>query len=173
MRTFQNIGKSLLITASLLVLASCHKDDNNYTPQVPYVVSSSIHAKINGVDFASVNAVASRVGSSNGNGSLITIQGGAINANTIVIAIDKITAPGTFQISPNQNYNDSMLAFLDSSTSKSYDTSDCSQASGTIVVTTLTDSKIEGTFNFIGKDDDNCSDSRTVTNGTFTATLSH
>ncbi|HEU0135887.1 MAG TPA: hypothetical protein VFQ50_01210, partial [Flavobacterium sp.] len=59
------------------------------------------------------------------------------------------------------------LAYIETGNSMSYDTSNCAGATGTITITAYDDTKVEGTFSFVGKVDEDCNMTKTVTNGSF------
>ena len=164
MTKFKQAGFALFATASL-VIASCSGDDSvGVTP----LTGNYLTAKVNGSDFnASImgqsTVTALRTGT--GNQTLIMVGGSNQQIENISIQMMGITTAGTYQVTPESD--GTLLAFVNGNSSTSYDTSDCSGATGTIVVTAINDEMVEGTFSFTGKVDEDCSQSRSVTDGQF------
>lgn len=150
-----------------LTFVSCGDDDaqgnnNNTLPDGTYIMG-----KVDGTNFSSEvmghsTAIATRQGT--GGDTFISVQGSTMEANTMVIVMHGITATGTYTIDAE---DESVLSYFSAANSVSYDTSNCSGATGTLNITHLDESKVEGTFNFVGKDDENCSQSKTITEGSF------
>jgi hypothetical protein len=165
MKAIKLIGKCLFVSLSMLVL-SCSSDDNGdggeSTPDGTF-----IEGMVDGTQYTTYNIQGTSVGvamsTGSGSGRLIMISGSNDMNGTTSFSINLlgINSTGTYQINPD---SDSVLAFV---SGVSYDTSNCSGATGTINITTLNDNEIEGTFDFTGKDDENCSASKSVTSGSF------
>lgn len=171
MKTITNFAKFGILSIALF-LSSCSGDDDSTpvteTSNVP-TTGSYITAKVDGSTFSSIiygvtSATASRVGT--GVGALITVLGANQNADSIAISLLGITATGTYEISPN---TDSIMAFTPVSGGLSYSTGECAGTVGSVTITYIDNSKIEGTFSFKGKDSDTCETSamKTVTEGSF------
>lgn len=167
MKAVKLFGKCLFLSLSMLAL-SCSSDDvtgGGSTPSGTYV-----KAKVDGTQYVtySISGFSAGVATSTGSGSgrLIMISGSndMSGATSFSINLLGINSTGEYTIGPD---SDSTLAFVLTGSGVSYDTSDCEGATGTINITTLNDSKVEGTFSFTGKDDDNCTDSKSVTQGSF------
>ena len=149
-----------------MLVLSCSSDDNGgsggSTPNGTYIKGT-----VDGTQFVtySVQGFSAGVATSINSGAsrMINITGSNdMNGTTsFTINLMGINSTGTYQINPD---SDSVMAFV---SGVSYDTSNCAGATGTINITTLNDTKIEGTFNFTGKDDENCSATKTVTAGSF------
>jgi hypothetical protein len=171
MKAIKLIGKCLFLSLSMLALSCSSSDDDGgggggSTPSGTY-----IKAKVDGTQYVTYNIQGFSAGvatsSGSGSGRLIMITGGNdMNGNTAFsINLLGINATGTYDIGPD---SDSTLAFvMTGGSGVSYDTSNCAGATGTINITTLNDTKVEGTFSFTGKDDENCTDSKSVTSGSF------
>lgn len=165
MKTFTTPFKSIFAAASLILLASCNKDDNppaTYNPITP--TSSYVRGTVEGAAFSSIVASCSVAGS--GTDRVITILGGAGFGDSLTVLLYGITAPGTYTVN---NETDSLLNFSPASGGVAYSTGECTAASGTITVTVIDETHVEGTFSFTGKDTENCDTgaTKTVTNGTF------
>jgi hypothetical protein len=157
------IGKSAVL-AIALALASCGSDDNG--TGTGGNSGSFLQGKVDGSQFKAQvmnqsTVVAIRQGS--GDNTLIQITGADASANAMNVILYGVTATGTYQVNPDTN---NVLAYTTSS-SASYDTGECSGATGTITVTTLTDTKVEGTFTFTGKSEENACAAKSVTEGKF------
>lgn len=170
MRKFQNIGKSFIIAAGFLAIVSCSKDDDNNTP-VPVAPvpanSSFVTGKVDGSPFSSIifgTSTASCTKGGSGNDSFMTILGGDLSANSISIVLMGSLSVGTYNVN---NTTDSLLNYSPSTGSEAYSTGSCDGASGRITVTVSDATHIEGTYSFVGKDTDNCSATKTITEGTF------
>lgn len=167
MKTFKTISKVALI-ALTVILSSCSKDSSSSsTPATP--TGSYITATVDGASFSTTIAgISTASGSRSGSGefTLIQVVGADINSNSIAINLLGITTTGTYTLNSG---SDSVIAFTPPSGGAAYGTGGCEGASGTMNVTFLDDTKIEGTFSFTGKDVDNCATSatKTVTNGSF------
>ncbi len=162
-----------VLTAVTLIATSCSSDDGGAGGGSN--LDTYISAKVDGQTFTTFSAAGVAASTALRANDLIQVTASSMQGtattdiNTISIALFGVTAPGTYEVGPNSDHT---LAFLDGETQLSYDTSSCSGATGTITVTTLNESKIEGTFSFTGKDDDNCSAQRVVTQGQFRGTFS-
>lgn len=171
MKKMFHIGK-LAIVALTVVLSSCNNDDPAPAPApTPLPANSSVvTAKVNGSAFSSVlfgvsSATAQKIGT--GPDTIITVLGSNFSANSITISLHGVTETGTYNVNSS---TDSVLAYtLGSGGGTAYGTGICSGVSGTVVVTSISDTKIEGTFSFTGKDGENCdtSETKTVTEGSF------
>ena len=173
MKTIKTAFKTILLLVSFsTVLISCGGDDDvpPVTPVTPAANSSFVKAKVNGQAFSSYifgTSAASANISNAGPEQLIQVLGANLNSDNISITLYGITAPGTYEINPSND--GSVMAYVPGSGGVGYSTGECSGSGGTIVITTLTSTKIEGTFSFLGKDIDNCGSSptKTVTEGSF------
>ncbi|RXR20486.1 hypothetical protein EQG63_00720 [Flavobacterium amnicola] len=170
MKKIFNIGKCIMV-ALTLVLSSCSNDDPAPAPApTPIPANSSVvTAKVNGAAFSSVifgvsSATAQKMGT--GPDTIITVLGSNFSASSISITLHGVTATGTYTL---DSTTDSVIAYTPGSGDAAYGTGICSGVSGTVVVTSISDTKIEGTFSFTGKDGENCdtSETKTVTEGSF------
>lgn len=172
MKIFQTSLKSIFVAASVVLLASCSKDDEA-SPIVPSTVpvnSSFVTATVDGTAFTSIifgTSIASASRSGSGDMTLIQVLGSNFNADNIALNLLGITATGTYEINPS--IDGSVMAFTPGTGEYAYSTGGCAGSGGTLVVTAIDNTKIEGTFSFIGKDVDHCetSGTKTVTNGAF------
>jgi hypothetical protein len=165
MKTFKTLGKTLCMAAALFILNSCsHDDDNAPAPYVPAANSSYVKGTVEGTAFSSLVASCSRTGS--GADGFITILGGDTSANSLTVVLAGVTATGTYDVN---NTTNSVLNYTPGSGGIAYSTGECSAASGTITVTAIDATHVEGTFSFVGKDTENCDTgaTKTVSNGTF------
>lgn len=168
MKRIFNSGMAFLALFTLTLTASCSDDDSNSTGSV-LPSGTYISASIDGQAFETLSiggqstAVATKTNA--GDQSLIMISASAQNTNTMVITLLGVNGTGTYQLNADSDNN---VSFVDFATNISYNSSaDCEGARGTINVTHFDDQKIEGTFEFVGKNDENCANSKTVTSGSF------
>ena len=165
----KRFGK-LGIVAIALVLSSCSNDDDDNNNGGPSGNAGGyVSAKVDGAQFDSMEimgiSTVSALRTGTGDGTLISVTGSSDSSHSINIAMLGITSTGTYSVNPDSD--GTTLAYVDSGTQTSYDTSNCSGATGTIVVTELTEDVVQGTFSFTGKVDEDCSQSKSVTEGSF------
>ena len=163
MKTLKTIRKSIFVAASLLLLASCNKDDAPAS-NPPSLTSSFVKGKIAGVSYASIVVSSSRSGT--GVDAAITILGSDSSGNSITLALIGIAAPGTYTIN---NSTDSVLNYSPVTGGMAYATGYCDNATGTVTISAYDQTHVTGTFSFVGKDAENCSASKTITEGSFNA----
>ncbi len=162
MKTLKTIAKTFFIAGILALLNSCSKDST--TNNVPVSPNNSfVKGKVDGASYSSLVASCSRVGS--GTTAAITILGGDATGNSITLLMVGIAAPGTYTVNGTAN---SVLSYLPASGGVAYST-ECSAASGTVTVTSVDATHIQGTFSFVGKDSENCDTGATknITEGSF------
>ncbi len=158
-----NILKIILIFAVSSFLTSCSSDSKNSNVSSS---GSNITAKIDGVSYTTVGngtATASLFGS--GLETRISFIGTDSTGNSIIISLLGITTNGTYNLNSS---SDSAIEFFDKSSDTFYGTDSCDSSTGTIIITKLTSTQIEGSFSFSGNDDLNCAAAgKNVTNGSF------
>ncbi len=175
MKTIKTISKFAMI-AFIALATSCSKDDVR-TPVIPLLpqqnADSFITAKVDGSEFSTFIFGTSTAGCNkfgNGQGGfIVTILGATLAGDSIVVTLDNITATGTYNVN---NSTDSFLAFTpNNDSSTTFTTAECESASGTIIVTVLDATHVEGTFVFTGKNNDNCSSQKVISEGVFKGTF--
>ena len=173
MKAFRTLKKTGIV--GLLVLAAaCSSDSDGGSggtlPSGTYIKSNFDGSSWQTFEVAGQSAT---VAMSNGTGAertiLINGTGNMSGTDSMVINLMGIDAPGTYTIDADSG---GVLAYVVTASSLSYDTSNCDGASGTVVITAINDTKVEGTFSFTGKVDENCSDSKTFTEGSFRGVFS-
>ncbi|HEY0092176.1 MAG TPA: DUF6252 family protein [Flavobacterium sp.] len=172
MKAFKSLTKFSVVAVFLIVAGCSSDDDDNNTPTpTPSTPNGTyLKGKVDGTSWQSLElqgqSLAVAVTSGEGTGRLIMINGsGDINgSDSMVINLLGIDAPGTYTINSD---SDSVLAYVNTATETSYDTSDCSGATGTVTITTINTTKVEGTFSFVGKVDEDCSQTKTIAEGQF------
>ncbi len=163
MKKLKNTLKVVLLALSLLTI-SCSKD-NDSSSQTPQS-GNYINAKINGVQSNSLTVTPLKIGA--GVDRVILLNGPIGTAgNTLSVTLMGNITTGTFTLNNTSNIT---FGHSDATTQMAY-TTDCSSASGSVTITSITANKVVGTFNFIGKDDNNCTSSVTVTEGSFSSTF--
>ncbi len=167
MKTIYKTAMALIAATTLLT--SCGDDDGGSTnPNVPSS-GSYISANVGGTNFETLSQqgfnAASATNQVIGDDTFITITATSGTTNTMVITLMNVTATGTYDVGPS---SDNAVAYFDTPTETAFVSSaDCAGATGELKVTHYSAEKIEGTFTFTGKNDDNCSESKTVTQGKF------
>ena len=177
MKTIKKIGLFLAV-ALVSFTTSCSSDDNGgggggFTGPS---TGTFIKAKVGGSNFLAEGSFASG-GFTSGN---IVLTGTSTSGKSIGIqlyALDGTLEVGTYNVgaSNDENAHSGNLTFVDVNTSTfsviTYNSLFCESSTGTIEILHVDDTKIEGTFEFSGKevrDGDDCSgDVKTVTNGSF------
>jgi hypothetical protein len=177
MKTMKKMG-IMAFAAMALCLTACSGDDGGNSGGGGSSLDTYVNAKVDGVTFKTFSVQGHSLGAAmrtgTGDQTLISVSGssassmGSTDIKTIVISLLGITQPGTYTINSDSN---SVLAYVDSASNISWDTSDCSGATGTIEITVLNDQKVEGSFSFTGKDDENCSSQKNITAGKFRGTF--
>jgi len=162
MKTFKLIRKTAFLALALTFAAACSGDDAGGSGGGS---GSFLTAKVDGSNYKAEVMGQSTVVAVR-NGTFYSIGGSTAELKNVTIGLFNVTDEGTFEVGPD---TDNLLSFFENNVS--YDTSNCAGATGTVTITKLTDDRIEGTFSFTGKDDENCSATKTVTAGKFRATL--
>jgi len=170
MKTLKNLNRFVMVGAALLAL-SCSKSDDNGSGGSTPSSGTYIKAKVDGTwkQTYTIQGMSAGVAVSTGSGlgRVIQITGSNDQGGTNAFAIYLIGIDATGDYTLNSD-SDSVMSYAETATSSSWDTSSsCSGATGTVHITTLNSTKIEGTFSFTGKNDDDCSSSKNVTNGSF------
>lgn len=164
----------MALVATVLFLTACSKDDDNNNVVVPTTPNNAsyVTGKVDGADFSSIifgqsTAQCTKVGV--GDNTQITILGGDLAANSITVSLWNVTAVGTYTVN---NTTESVLNYSPGSGGVAYSTGECAGATGTVTVTYIDNTKIEGTFSFVGKDTENCAGGqKTITDGSFRGTF--
>lgn len=158
MKDFKTIGRTVSLAIAMAFAAACSSDDAGGAGGGS---GSFLQGKADGSNFkAEIMGQSTVVAVRNGN--FYQVSGSNADMKNISIGLFNVTGPGTFEAGPD---TDNVLSYFENNTS--YDTSNCDGATGTVTVTVLTEEKIEGTFSFSGKVDDNCAQGKTITEGKF------
>ncbi len=176
MKRVNKFGIILFLAASTII-SSCSKDDNGGGSSVP-ATGTYINAKVNGTSFSTViNGVSAATATRSGSGTdtIIMVLGSNLNGttstNTLSINLFGITTPGTYAINSD---SESVMGYVEGTSEVAYGTGICAGSTGTVTVTTIDATKIEGTFSFTGKDGENCAAaSKSITNGQFRGVFSN
>jgi hypothetical protein len=169
MKTLKTLNRIVMVGAALVALSCSKSDDNGGGGSTPGS-GTYIKAKVDGTwkQTFSVqnNSVGVAVSTGTGATRIIEIAGAndQTGSSSFAIYLMGINATGDYTISPSSQ---SVLSYEETASDTSWDTGECDNATGTLHITTLTDTKIEGTFSFTGKDGDDCSSSKSVTEGSF------
>jgi hypothetical protein len=174
MKNFNKFSAILLLSLSVLSI-SCSSDSDGGGGSGP-ATGGFIKAKVAGANFQSDDMTT--VGTYN-SGAMV-LQGTTLDGKSVTIqlyAIDGSLETGTYNMNAtneNDAYTGSLnyaTVNLNTFTTQSYNSLNCENATGTLEVTFIDATKIEGTFSFVGKEvkmDESCNGAtKNVTNGSF------
>ncbi len=154
--------------AMAVAVMSCSSDDDGgngggSTPGGTYV-KAKVGGTMNETYRIQGISVATAITNGTGDGRLIMIGGSIDQMGTKAWSINLlgINAEGEYSIGPDSN---STVAYVENQVS--YDNSNCAGATGTVNITHIDDEKVEGTFSLTAKNDEDCSQTRTITEGSF------
>ncbi|RZJ66368.1 MAG: hypothetical protein EOO50_09845 [Flavobacterium sp.] len=157
MKNLKIIGRLAFLALAFCFATACSGDDAGGSGGS----GSSLSAKVDGTSFkAQIMGQSTTVALHNG--TFYQVTGSTADLKTLTIGLFDVTGPGTFQVGPD---TDNLLAFVENN--NSYDTGECDGATGTVTVTVVNEEKIEGTFSFTGKSEENGCSGKTVTEGKF------
>lgn len=177
MKTIKQISIAFAF-ALISTLSSCSSDSGSGGSGP--ASGSFVNAKVAGSNFSATGSLA--IGNyASGN---LVLQGTTAAGKSIAInlyAFDGTLETGTYNVSDTStdDTHTGSLSFIEvntgTMTSITYNSAICTNASGTITITFIDATKIEGTFSFTGKelrDGDDCSGAtKNVTNGSFRLVL--
>lgn len=164
MNKLKSIGKILLL-ATVFVAASCSSDDDNNN-NVPVVPSGNyfVKAKVDGADYANSPYVTP---AATLNAGTLNIQSSTSSGNSIQIQIPNYSGEGTY-LSGSNNLAYGYINFSRLGPGFSFHSYTSVRGAGEVVVTSVTDTEIEGTFHAIApENDDDSTDEVQITEGTF------
>jgi hypothetical protein len=164
MNKLKSIGKILLL-ATVFVAASCSSDDDNNN-NVPVVPSGNyfVKAKVDGADYANSPYVTP---AATLNAGTLNIQSSTSSGNSIQIQIPNYNGEGTY-LSGSNNLAYGYINFSRLGPGFSFHSFTSVRGAGEVVVTSVTDTEIEGTFHAIApENDDDSTDEVQITEGTF------
>lgn len=180
MKTFKIIKKVKLVVlfAFVALFSACSR--NNGTPDPGNSAGpagSFITTKIEGANYSSAKtALSSTIASRQGSGAstFISLLGVSTTSTgslteSITINLLGITAPGTYALTL-ANKDTASLGYSyapTGGTAIGYSTGDCSASTGTIVITSLSSTQIEGTFTCTTKKVTTCDVTKTFAEGSF------
>lgn len=170
MKTFKLL--SLFLFVSLAVL-SCKKDDDGNDGDNT-AAEGTITAKIDGTTFTSLEIATTANEVNAGGGTTITIQGNDASGKAIIMIINGYDGTGTYEISDAGIFN--TASYIETNVNDPQNTQSWnapfanSGIAGEINISSKTDTNIQGTFNFEGKNGNDMS-MRNITEGSFNMTL--
>jgi hypothetical protein len=176
MKTMKQFGVALSFSVMAMLSSCSSSSDSNGGGFSGPATGSFVKATANGASILAEGQFATG-GYQAGNLVLqgMTMEGKSVNIQ--LYALDGALEVGTYNVS-STNTEDAYVGSLlymevntSSFTTASYSSQICDNASGTIEITYIDAAKIEGTFNFTGKElkeNEDCSGgTRSVTNGSF------
>lgn len=174
MKNFNKLSAILLMSLSVLSI-SCSSDSDGGGGSGP-ATGGFIKAKVAGDNFQSDDMTT--VGTYN-SGAMV-LQGTTLDGKSVTIqlyAIDGSLETGTYNMNATNEsdaYTGSLnyaAVNLSTFTTQSYNSVNCENATGTLEITFIDATKIEGKFSFVGKEvkiDETCDGAtKNVTNGSF------
>jgi hypothetical protein len=159
--TIRSLGYALLLLSALGFLAACGSDDGP-TAQSPG--QGSINATINGSAWAVSTPFTSA--QNNVGGAVFVITAADPNQTYgLAISLSEFAGAGTYEIRPGFPLR---MAVVTLGTEQGWGTQ-YSEVPGTITITSLTDSRVTGTFSFTAEPSPSSSQTETLTvvNGQF------
>jgi Family of unknown function (DUF6252) len=160
MKTIQHI--IAILTIAFLTFACSNNDDEPVATQQP-VSDYFLKAKVNGVQYTATAAQTNATKIGSGATTTITINSSVAGKNFKLTLVGS-PAAGTFQL--NADSSNGEMSYVESSLN--YSTLICPDNSGTLIITAVNATSIEGTFNFVAKSSAICSDAaKTITEGSF------
>ncbi|GEM_PF-3417109 len=167
MKNLKNTIVKVMLVAftifSISLTTSCSSDDETPQNQTPVGSDYFFRAKVNTVSYDATAAQTNATKIGSGATTTITINS-AIGGKSFKFTLIGTPATGTYPLDYNSSNGD--LGYVESSLN--YSTLICPDNSGTLTITTLNSTSIEGTFNFVVKSSTICSDAaKTITEGSF------
>lgn len=130
-------------------------------------MATYIKAKVDGQAFTTFETNGFLSAIAEKDGDAIYVIGSATDGTAMTITLTGITAPGTYVIDGTEGNNG--IAYVANDVAYSSITT-CENHEGSVTITTINDTKIEGSFSFTGNKND-CSGSKSITNGKFRGTF--
>ncbi|MGC4040292.1 MAG: DUF6252 family protein [Flavobacterium sp.] len=165
MRTIKNLGLAIVLAVTT-IFTSCSSSDGDGGGGGNAALGT-ITAKVGGASFTSMSAATAATHQS----TMLIIQGSDATGKAIQLMLSGVTAAGTYEIS-----NTAGISVIANYTEVNVSNPMASQAwaapyensgvAGSITITSLTDTNVQGTFNFTGKNQ-NGTDTKAVTDGSF------
>lgn len=172
MKNLNKLGIILFVVVATL-FTSCSSDDNGGGGG--NAALGTIKAKIGSSNFTSISQGTFASILDNGSFQNLSIGGSDITGKTIqIMIIGANIAPGTYQISDTDNDYTASGVYsevdLGTSTAQAWGSPyDGGGNSGSVVITSLTSTNVQGTFSFTGKSE--AGTTKSITNGSFNVNL--
>lgn len=167
MKLFKRIFAILLVT---ILTISCGGDDDNGSPEPTPTSSRFMKAKIDGVDY-SADGIRVLAGFTT---NKITITSVLADNRNFEIVLNYSTGVGTYLVPTPEDKDYSVkLVYGEGNVSSSvFSAGACTGTTGTLVITTLNENEIAGTFSFTAKKAGGCTDTaKEITEGSFRTVL--
>lgn len=172
MKTITKLSYALFLSLSF-ALFSCSGDDdngstNNNNNNNNNNSSEYVKAKVDGQNFSSSTTI-DAVAASNPTANVLTVQGSDNSGKYIHIMLMSYNGEGTYDVSNQLNGN---ITYGTISPIASYSSAAGGGATGEVVITSVSATKVEGTFTFTGrKMEEGSTETVTVTQGEFKANI--
>ncbi|HWK58907.1 MAG TPA: DUF6252 family protein [Parapedobacter sp.] len=172
MNRLKSRGVLFLMLACAIAATSCKKnEDGGPGGNAP---AGTIKAKIDGTSFASLKmtSMANRINM--GGTSMITVQGSESSGKAIVLVMNGVDSPGTYEIGGGANISISAsyteVNINNPTATKIWQAPFDSSVAGEVKIAELTDTSIKGTFTFSARNSTDKS-MKEVTSGAFNMSL--
>lgn len=176
MKSIKTISSLFLAAFVALTTLSCSGDDSGGSTG-GVAAAGTIEAKVGGSNFKSMTIATTALKVSVGGATSITIQGSDSSGKTIQLILNGVDATtGSYDIGVDTNIS-AVGTYTEINTSTFASTTwaapyEGGGVVGEITITEITDTNIKGTFNFTGRNQENASDTKAVTNGAFNVAFS-
>jgi len=163
MKTLKSISKMMLLTA-VFAFVSCSKDDDNNTPVIPPAGNYFVKAKVDTGDYANSPYVTP---AATFNAGTMMIQSSGATGNAMQIQIPNYNGVGVYN-SGNNNLSNGYINFSKMGSGFTYKTYTSVRGSGTVEITAVTATEIEGTFSaYAPENQDGWTTAVEISEGTF------
>lgn len=169
MKSIKHLGFAIVLAVTTMVTSCSSSSDDGGGGGSTAV--GTMKAKVAGANWSSMSMATSATHQN----SVLIVQGSDATGKAIQLMIAGVTAPGTFTISDTSNIQ-AIASYTQANISNPAASLvfatpyEGSGNVGTITVTALTATNVQGTFSFTGKNQ-NGSDTKAITNGVFNVNL--
>lgn len=170
MKTSKNTMYTLLIALALVFTAtSCSKDDDG--GDGGNAAAGTVKAKVAGANYSSNPQLSMASRTTVGGTTTVTVQGNDNSGKAIVLVMNGITGTGSYDIGGGANISIS-ASYIEVNISNPADTKTWqapfdSTVAGEVSISEFSDTKIQGTFNFTGKNVNGDNSTKAITEGSF------
>ncbi len=174
MKTIKKTIYLTMIAIAILLTPACSSDDDS-SGGGGNAASGTIKAKISGTSFTSSKQLSAANRIDVGGMTTVTVQGNDASGKAIVLVMNGISGPDTYDIGGGANFSFS-ASYIEVNASNPAATQTWqapfdSSVAGKITVTEFSATKIVGTFNFTCKNVNGDNSTKEITEGSFNMTF--